>query len=384
MFGVGLSREVRGTYAAFLERIRPLDAWKVALDVPSGVDATTGQILGDAFRADLTVTYACRKAGLCLYPGRSYAGHIEVADVGIVPEKNPAMRHLEDTDLAYIPPRSADGNKGTFGKVLVVAGSEGMSGAAFFSAAGAFAAGAGMVRIQTVKDNKTALAGLLPEAILSTGELESDYEKAISWCDVLVIGPGIGTSIKAALKAGWFLWKAASSGRRVVLDADGLNLLAENPQWKEYLTERVILTPHIGEMSRLMQKSAEEIKQNPAAAARDYAAQTGAVCVLKDACTVVASPRGEIYYNLSGNSSMATAGSGDVLSGVLGALQGLFEKSNMQIDTALAAAIGVYWHGKSGELARERIGEHGVKARDLIDALPQVLRARSIKGEQEQ
>jgi NAD(P)H-hydrate epimerase len=199
-----------------------------------------------------------------------------------------------------------------------------------------------------------------------------------------VIGPGIGTSIKAALKAGWFLWKAASSGRRVVLDADGLNLLAENPQWKEYLTERVILTPHIGEMSRLMQKSAEEIKQNPAAAARDYAAQTGAVCVLKDACTVVASPRGEIYYNLSGNSSMATAGSGDVLSGVLGALQGLFEKSNMQIDTALAAAIGVYWHGKSGELARERIGEHGVKARDLIDALPQVLRARSIKGEQEQ
>jgi NAD(P)H-hydrate epimerase len=293
------------------------------------------------------------------------------------------MRHLEDTDLAYIPPRRADGNKGTFGKILVVAGSEGMSGAAFFSAAGAFGAGAGMVRIQTVKDNKAALSTLLPEAILSTGELESDYEKAISWCDVLVIGPGIGTSVKAALKAGWFLWKAASSGRRVVLDADGLNLLAENPQWKEYLSERVILTPHIGEMSRLMQKSADEIKQNPAAAAREYAMQTGAVCVLKDACTVVASPGGEIYYNLSGNSSMATAGSGDVLSGVLGALQGLFEKNGTEIDPALAAAVGVYWHGKGGDFARARIGEYGVKARDLVDALPQVVHARSVKGEQE-
>jgi NAD(P)H-hydrate epimerase len=186
--------------------------------------------------------------------------------------------------------------------------------------------------------------------------------------------------VKAALKAGWFLWKAAMTGRRVVLDADGLNLLAENPQWKEYLTERCILTPHMGEMSRLTGKPIEELKGDPALAARTYAAESGAVCVLKDACTITASPKGDIYYNLSGNAAMATAGSGDVLSGILGALSGLFEKSHKDpaaIDSAWMASLGVYLHGCAGDLARERIGAHGVKARDLIDAIPAVIREGS-------
>jgi NAD(P)H-hydrate epimerase len=380
IFGVGLSREVKGSYSVLLERFAASSAWKVAVDLPSGIDGTRGKVLGTSYQADLTVTFAYRKSGLCLYPGRSLAGEICVADVGIYAGDEVSARHLEPEDLRLLPGRDPIGNKGTFGKVLVVAGSDGMAGAAYFAAAGALAAGAGMVRIQTSKENRTALQTLLPEAILSVGELESDYEKSLNWCDVVVIGPGIGTSVKAALKAGWFLWKAAMTGRRVVLDADGLNLLAENPQWKEYLTERCILTPHMGEMSRLTGKPIEELKGDPALAARTYAAESGAVCVLKDACTITASPKGDIYYNLSGNAAMATAGSGDVLSGILGALSGLFEKSHKDpasIDSAWMASLGVYLHGCAGDLARERIGAHGVKARDLIDAIPAVIREGS-------
>lgn len=374
IFGVGLSREVRGTYAVILKRIEETSAWKVAVDIPSGIDGTSGAILGAVCKADLTVTYAYRKAGLCLFPGREKAGRICIADVGIYGEDQEASSFaLEECDLKEIPLRSPDGNKGTFGKVLVVAGSDGMAGAAYFSAAAALAAGAGMVKIQTVKENRIPLQTLLPEAILSTGELENDYQKAIDWCDMVVIGPGIGTSVKAALKAGWFLWKAALMKKQVVLDADGLNLLAENPQWKEYLSEKTILTPHMGEMSRLTGKSVQELKADPARAARRYAKDTGAVVVLKDACTVIASPDEKVYYNLSGNEAMATAGSGDVLSGILSAVMGLFEKSGEEKDTGWMAAVGVYLHGKSGDLARKKIGQRGVKASDLIVCIPEVL-----------
>lgn len=374
IFGVGLSREVKGTYYAMLERLEKCSAWKVAVDIPSGIDGTTGQVLGMSYHADLTVTYGYRKAGLCLYPGRSYAGNICTADVGIygIPE-SAAWFAFQSEDLSVFPQRKQDGNKGSFGKVLTVAGSDGMAGAAYFSAAASLHTGAGMVKIQTVKENRIPLQTLLPEAMLSTGELETDYQASFDWCDTLVIGPGLGTSVKAALKAGWFLWKAALAGKPVVLDADGLNLLAENPQWVEYLSEKTILTPHMGEMSRLTGIRISELKKDPASAASEYARKTGAVIVLKDACTVIASPDGKVYYNLSGNEAMATAGSGDVLSGILGAMQGLQEKEPSWKDSTTLAAAGVYLHGKAGDLSKEKIGSRGVKASDLISCIPEVL-----------
>ena len=375
IFGVGLSRDVSGSYGVILDRIENCNAFKVAVDLPSGIDGSTGRILGTSYHADLTVTFAYQKAGLCLYPGRSMAGKIHVADVGIYGAEEISNGFaLEDRDLKMIPQRIPYGNKGSFGKVLVVGGSEGMAGAAFFSAAAALAAGAGMVKIQTVKENRVPLQTLLPEAMISTGELEKDYEESFNWCDLIVLGPGIGTSVKASLKAGWFLWKAYEAKKIVILDADGLNMLARNPQWKQYLTERVILTPHMGEMSRLTGISVQELKLNPAAYALGLARETGAVCALKDACTVTASPYGDVYYNLSGNEAMATAGSGDVLSGILGALAVNFVKNNSDLDIAKIAALGVYLHGRAGDLAREKTGSRGVIARDLIEHVPAILR----------
>ncbi|MBQ0000809.1 MAG: NAD(P)H-hydrate dehydratase [Clostridiales bacterium] len=382
VFGVGLSREVTGSYAEILSEMNAATGWKVAVDIPSGIDGTTGKILGTAFHADLTVTYGYRKAGLCLYPGRSYAGQIHVADVGIYgePEEGTSFA-IQDADLTRIPERTPDGNKGTFGKVLVVGGSEGMAGAAYFSASAVLASGAGMVKVQTVKDNAIALQTLLPEAILSTGDHETDYKKAFEWCDALVIGPGLSTAAKNIAKTGTFLFKAFERQIPVVLDADGLNLLAENPLLLNYLSSNVILTPHMGEMSRLTGKSIAELKTDPAAHALEYAAQTGAIVVLKDACTVVASPDGKVYYNLSGNEAMATAGSGDVLSGILGALAAGFSRQGIEINTAELAALGVYLHGKAGDMARNELGTRGVKASDLIRYIPAVLKMTEKRGD---
>ena len=207
IFGVGLTREIKGEYRELIAELNEMPGWKVAVDLPSGVDGDTGAELGIAFHADLTVTFAFRKAGLCLYPGRKLAGQVVVADVGIYREDGaePKLFLTEKSDLRELPEKEADGNKGTFGKILAVAGSSGMCGAAFLSASGVFATGAGMVKIVTPEENRIPLQTMLPEAMIScTGDWGKDFE----WCDVLVIGPGIGMTVKAADKVEFFLKKA--------------------------------------------------------------------------------------------------------------------------------------------------------------------------------
>lgn len=376
IFGVGLTRPVEGRYAEVIAHMNAAAAWKVAVDIPSGIDGDNGKELGTAFRADVTVTFAYRKKGICFYPGRMYAGEIVVADIGIYDsEKVPVhVWYLEKEDLHRLPQRVPYGNKGTFGKVLVVAGSNGMCGAAFLSAAGALAAGAGMVKIQTVEENRIPLQTLLPEAMVSCVFNEEENRKSLNWCDVLVIGPGLGVSGESRERAQWFLTSAFSEGKRVILDADGLNLLSIHPKWKNYLNEQVIVTPHLGEMGRLCDKSIGEIQDCLEETALAYAQETKAVCVLKDACTVVAAPCGRTYLNLSGNAGMATAGSGDVLSGVLAAVccQYLRIPKEEADDYGMQAALGVYLHAAAGDLAAENIGMDGMTARDIVRMLPKV------------
>ncbi len=206
----------------------------MAVDIPSGVNGDTGAELGIAFHADLTVTFAFRKAGLCLYPGRKFAGKVIVADVGIYASDKvkPYLWQTEKTDIHFLPDKIVDGNKGTFGKILVVAGSPGMCGAAYLSASGAFAVGIGMVKIVTAEENRIPLQTMLPEAMLDCGD---DFAKDLDWCDIVVIGPGIGTTYQAAEKVQWFLEAASGAAKPVILDADGLNLLAQHPEWKQYL-----------------------------------------------------------------------------------------------------------------------------------------------------
>lgn len=382
IFGVGLARPVEGRYLEIIRNMNQSDAWKVAVDIPSGVDGDTGCELGIAFRADLTVTFAYRKAGLCFYPGRMYAGRTIVADIGIygAEQAEDCACHLEQTDLRLLPERIVYGNKGTFGKVLVVAGSEGMCGAAFLCASAALAGGAGMVRIQTVEENRIPLQTLLPEAMVTCSFTEEANRKSLDWCDVLVIGPGLGISGKSRERAWWFLKNASDARKPVILDADGLNLLAMHPEWRACLSERVTVTPHPGEMCRLTGKSIGQIQHRIADTAKDFSRETNAVCVLKDACTVIADKNGRIYLNLAGNPGMATAGSGDVLSGILAAVQCMFLNVSETIaDPGLKAALGVYLHAECGDLAAEKIGTRGMKASDMIHMLPETLKKASCK-----
>lgn len=382
IFGVGLTRPVEGSYGEIIRRMNAACAWKVAVDIPSGIDGNSGKELGIAFSADVTVTFAFRKQGLCFYPGRMYAGKIIVADIGIYRSENLPVRtwHLEEEDLTLLPKRVPYGNKGTFGKVLVVAGTSGMCGAAFLSAAAALGAGAGMVKIQTVEENRIPLQILLPEAMVSCVFEEEANRSSLDWCDVVVIGPGLGVSGESRERAQWFLSNASKAGKRIILDADGLNLLAMHPGWQKFLNERVTVTPHLGEMGRLCGKSIGEIQNQLVETAAEFARETGAVCVLKDACTVIAGNEGDTYLNLNGNPGMATAGSGDVLSGVLASVCCMYlEGAQEAPDFGKQAALGAYLHAAAGDLAAEKVGMRGMTARDIIRMLPRILEQKEDK-----
>lgn len=378
LFGVGLSREVGGRYAKVIEAANLASALKIAVDIPSGIHGDTGQILGTAFRADCTVTFAYTKRGLCLYPGRTFAGEVVIADIGIYDrgEKGELLAEkasfcMSEKEVKEIPKRIPWGNKGTFGKVLLIAGSKGMCGAAYLCASAALHGGAGMVKIQTVEENRLPLQTLLPEAMVSCDFDEQANEENLNWCDVLVIGPGLGTDGLSRERMLWFLEKGTASGKPLVLDADGLNLLAEHPRWLEFINENTILTPHIGEMKRLTGISIEELKRDPVSAAVEYATKSGGVCVLKDACTVTADGKENLFLNLSGNAGMATAGSGDVLSGIIAAVSCMYLKEEKNM--GYIAALGVYIHGLCGDVAKEKTGMHGMTAKDIVSALPEVL-----------
>ena len=221
--------------------------------------------------------------------------------------------------------------------------------------------------------NRIPLQILLPEAMVCSRFDQESNEQLLSWCDVIVIGPGLGTSVASREREQWFLTAAAREKKPLILDADGLNLLAAHPQWYQYLGEHVVLTPHIGEMSRLSGRTIQEIQHEIADTALKCAAETGSVCVLKDACTVIADEKGQMYLNLSGNSGMATAGSGDVLSGILAAVLCMYLKTEEQPPMVLKAALGVYLHGLCGDLAAAEKGKRSMLAGDIIEYLPRAL-----------
>ena len=376
VFGVGLSRPIQGRYGEIIEEMNKVHARKVAVDIPSGINGDTGEVLGCAFHADLTVTFAFLKRGLLFFPGRMYAGKTVVADIGIYrsPEVPVEAWYVETKDLALLPKRVPWGNKGTFGKVLLVTGSKGMCGAAYLSAAAALKTGAGMVKIQTVEENRQPLQTMLPEAMVTCSFEEEENKKNLDWCDVVVIGPGLGTGAESRKRAHYFLSKACETGKPVILDADGLNLLAMNPQWRVFLNENTVVTPHLGEMSRLCCHPVEEIKRNIAETANAFAGETKAVCVLKDACTVIADGKGKLYLNRSGNAGLATAGSGDVLSGILAGVFCMYLAAEEPVDNGMKAALSVYLHGKCADWYGEKNGIRGITAGDLTGILPQVLR----------
>lgn len=365
LFGVGLSRDIEGRYLSILDDMNRAEAIKFAVDIPSGVSADTGNIFGAAFHADLTVTFQEKKFGMAVYPGKESAGRVTIADIGISgrPLETDVSTVIEPEKADYrslLPARKEDSHKGTYGKVLVIAGSKGMCGAAYFNAKAAYMAGAGLVKIYTVEENRPVLQQLLPEAIISSFDTfcEEELKSHLAWADVVCMGSGIGTG-RTSFKNVCI----ALSNCRVpcVIDADGLNILSRNPGLSGMLLKgRYVLTPHMKEMSRLTGCSVTDVKKDRLRALREFTDKTGAVCVLKDAGTLIGKNGERTVMNPSGNSAMAKAGSGDILAGVIAGFlaQGM--------DCYDGAVLGTYIHGRAGDHAREAKGSYSVMAEDII------------------
>lgn len=404
MFGIGLSRPIEGACRKLIEALNERAGYKVAVDIPSGVCADTGQVLGCAFRADLTVTFAYEKVGLLLAPGALYCGRVAAADIGIDEnswqKRRPTAFAPQKGDISRLPRRQVFSNKGSYGRVLVIAGRKNMAGAAYFSGKGAAMTGCGLVKILTTEDNRVILQELFPEAILETWEEQrkEKFLETVAWADVVVAGPGLGTDTAIGMMLKTLLLEC---DKPLILDADALNLMAREPELWDLRKRKqeeadsqgapegkadspeayagaedgqraclgpVIVTPHLGEMARLTGSSIPELKEDLPGAALAFAKAQGVICVLKDARTVTALPEGTFYINTSGNNGMATAGAGDVLTGVIASLlaQGAAPKE--------AAWLGVYLHGLAGDAAAERKGRYSMTASDLIEGIAEITR----------
>lgn len=370
IFGVGLSREIVGNLKETIQELHNFRGKVVAVDIPSGICSHTGKVFGCAVKADLTVTFGYRKVGLCLYPGADYAGKVVTADIGIYHEPKlllqPEIFTYTKDDLKKIQ-RKQDGNKGNFGKILLIAGSKDIFGAAYLSGMAAMRTGAGMLKICTHKENKN-LFSCFPETMLLCYEDNEDITKELLesfiWADVIGIGPGIGLG-KQAEK---FLDTVLLYGKKpLVIDADAIGMLREREILLKNYPQEVILTPHLGEFSRLTGISIKKWKENPIKITQEIAKTLSVVLVCKDARTIISNESESIYLNLSGNDGMASAGSGDVLTGII--LSFLAQGKGAQE----AACLGVYLHGVAGDLAAERKGRAAMLARDLIEAAGQIL-----------
>lgn len=368
LFGIGLTRELAGIYLEYVLEMNEMQGLKVAVDIPSGINGDTGAVMGAGFYADITVTFAFSKIGLMLFPGAEYAGQVIVKEIGIdrcsFLETKPDTFSPDTEDLRRIPPRKKRSNKGSYGKVLTIAGQKNMAGAAFLSAKASYLTGAGLVKILTTEENRVILQQLLPEAVLETYVETPHIKELMEQVSVLVAGPGLGTGEQAGEMIRQVL---ADAKVPVILDADGLNLVAEHTEWLKDASCPVIVTPHLGEMARLLHRGISDIKYCLPETAREFAAQFGVICVLKDARTVTALPDGRMWINASGNNGMATAGSGDVLTGILAGLiaQGM--------EPEYAAFMGVYLHGLAGDVQVRERGNYGLMAQDILEGIVNIL-----------
>ncbi len=385
LFGIGLSRPIEGVYATLLEQINKESHIVIAVDIASGISASDGAVCGVALRADETVTFGAVKWGHLLYPGKDYTGKLTVVNIGfpvdVLKEQRQGMRFTPEEIERLLPMRPAYSNKGTFGKVAVIAGSKNVAGAACFSACAAYRTGVGLVKIVTPECNREILQTLLPEAMLTTytgkDDLQAAVKDAVGFADAIIIGPGLGQKDEAETMVS-LLRDALTDKENVmtsVWDADALNILAKKMDENglrtererlgfldEYLPEHAVLTPHPGELSRLLNVSVKELTDNFLTTAKKISVESNLIYVLKDAVTLTIKSSGCVV-NSTGNNGMATGGSGDVLTGIIGAL------AAQGTDAYTAAAVGVWLHGAAGDAAKKKVGAAPMIARDLLQAI---------------
>jgi len=381
ILGTGLNKPPMGLYAEAIETLSTLQKPIVAVDIPSGLSADDGHLRGAHVRATHTVTLALPKRGLFLYPAAAAVGKLHVVDIGIPSqaieaEGIPVALLEENAIRTMLPHRRPDSHKGSHGHLLVVAGSLGKSGAGILASQAALRAGAGLVTWALPTGLAPTMASRLTEVMTlpiaenATGGISEAAVPALCQflqrANALVLGPGLGTHPETVMCVHAMLRHARVP---VVVDADGLNCLVGHLNVLQQCPVPVIVTPHPGEMARLLETDTATVQAQRLDIACHFAQRFGVYVVLKGAYTVIYAPDGQRWVNPTGNPAMATAGTGDVLAGVIGALlcQGL---------TPLQAAqSGVYVHGLAGDRVRDRLGYHGLIASDLIDELPYALQA---------
>jgi hydroxyethylthiazole kinase-like uncharacterized protein yjeF len=376
ILGTGMKNEVRGLFAGAITMINTAGLPVVAVDIPSGLDSDRGTPLGVAIHAEMTVALGFPKLGEVIYPGLDYVGDLVVADIGIdaqaMAEVAPSIELLErEVIRRLVPRREPDTHKGTYGHVLVVAGSRGKTGAAILACRAAMRTGAGLVTLAAPRSLNSVFAGSLVEVMTeplrdnAAEEFEplsdNDWRALLERKNALLFGPGIGVNDTTRNTLRWLLRNLPIPW---VIDADGLNNLAIEMDRLRHAKTPPVLTPHPGEMARLTGKKNSDVNADRVGIARSFAIENHCHLVLKGARTVIATADGKIFINPTGNPGMASGGMGDVLAGILAALlgQGLSAEDAMK--------LGVYLHGFVGDKVAADKGEIGLIASDIIDGLP--------------
>ncbi|MEZ4830121.1 MAG: NAD(P)H-hydrate dehydratase [Bacteroidia bacterium] len=372
LLGTGINAGIRGSVAEIIQFFAETDLRVIAIDLPSGLDAGTGAVFNKVLSAELTLTFQLPKICHYITPASGFCGEVVVLDIGIWPGIITSLwiqRVLMDEDFlqTHYRNRKMDGHKGTFGHVLIVGGSRNMAGAVALAAMGCVNSGAGLCSVFTPDSCRQTVLSLMPEVMcIGVGEFGSQrmmerdadrFREVVAGKSAVVIGPGMGQDIETQAFLAAVLPMIEVP---LILDADALNILATRTDLWNYLPEKTILTPHPGEMQRLTKRG--DVNEKRLEVAEELAARRRVITVLKGAGTIVADAGGATFVNKTGNPGMATGGSGDVLSGVIGSLcaQGY--------SAEIAAALAVYLHGKAGDRAAEKFGMEGVTARRLAAA----------------
>ncbi len=374
LFGVGLSRPIEGDGAMAVRLLQnaPEQSPVVACDIPSGIHTDTGKVMGEyAVHAEVTVTFTWGKLGHYLEEGREHTGELREVEIGI-PHKLVFQQEgtVHTIEGCHLPKRKPNSHKGDYGRLFILAGSVGYTGAPVFVAEGALRTGAGLVYLGVPKEIYPVIAikcgAAMPLPLLETDE--ELYDK-ISRCDVAVLGPGLGLAQETQRKVRFLLEQLTCP---VVLDADGINAICGHIDKLDKRAAPTILTPHDGEFARLTGCALP--LENRLNQAKAFAQEHHCILVLKGHCTITAAPDGRVWLNTSGNAGMAKGGSGDILSGMIAALLGQKHLCQTEKQVAELVAIAVYLHGAAGDAAAKNLGEYSMLPEDILGAIHQVMR----------
>ncbi len=368
IFGIGFKGEARDNEKVLIDLINGSSAFVYSVDLPSGLECNSGAVLGSAVKADETITFEALKPCHVLPPSNALCGNLSVQKIGIKAETldrtEPLCRVIEKPNL---PKRDKNSHKGSFGTALSVSGSYGMPGASILAARAALRSGVGKLYAVCPPENYTALAVSVPEAVLVLADIEKDSApvfSALNYADSVLIGPGLSLSEK---RKDFIKELLNTATVPTIVDADGINAIANDIEFIKKVKADVIFTPHAKEMARLTGLSIAEIEQNRLNVAKAFAMEYGVYLILKGANTIVSTPEGELFVNMTGNPGLSTAGSGDVLSGMVAS----FVAEGR--DTLSALLSAVYFHGAAGDRAAKLLSERGMIASDIIENLPYLL-----------